>query len=376
VQSGFSDRSGAHQASVAFPTSDDLEEWDRRVGENATAFAEAERELARLAKVATKATETYHEAATRHTEIRAKIVRLRLARQSAFSDALRARVLLRQRAIDVYKNGVDSYLGAIASTTFSGGTSAWFTGAGQASHGEIAVGTYLETLIGRDRETVRRATQAAAVLSQQEKAMEVVLQEERVVENELGVMKTQVERALAEQEVVLAGLGRDGRDLEEQRRLALLRSARRMSLTTREGEIFRAGTLPEGLVCPVAGPVSFTNDWGALRSGGRTHKGNDLFALYGSPLVAVEDGVITKAGDDGGLGGLRIWLRGVSGTLYYYAHNSRIAVQDGETVQQGQEIGAVGNSGNARTTPSHVHFQTHPGAGAAVNPYGFLLEVC
>ena len=116
-----------------------------------------------------------------------------------------------------------------------------------------------------------------------------------------------------------------------------------------------------GLICPVAGPVSFTDDWGAPRSGGRTHKGNDLFARHGTPLVAIESGVITKASDaDVGLGGITLWLTGDSGTKYYYAHNALNAVRLGERVQAGQIVAYVGNTGNAATTPPHVHFRFTP----------------
>ncbi len=123
--------------------------------------------------------------------------------------------------------------------------------------------------------------------------------------------------------------------------------------------------------------MSFTDDWGAPRSGGRTHKGNDLFARHGTPLVAVESGVITKASDaDVGLGGITLWLTGDSGTKYYYAHNALNAVRSGERVQAGQIVAYVGNTGNAATTPPHVHFQIHPGGRDPVNPYPMLLAVC
>jgi hypothetical protein len=133
----------------------------------------------------------------------------------------------------------------------------------------------------------------------------------------------------------------------------------------------------EGMFCPVAGSVSFTDDWGDPRSGGRRHQGNDLFADYGSPLVAIEDGVIDGGTDtEVGLGGIALWLRGRSGTGYYYAHNARNAVALGDQVRAGQVIAYLGNTGNARTSPPHLHLQVHPDGGDPVDPYSTVAMIC
>jgi hypothetical protein len=132
-----------------------------------------------------------------------------------------------------------------------------------------------------------------------------------------------------------------------------------------------------GMTCPVIGPVSFTDSWGAPRSGGRTHKGNDLIAPYATPLVAVENGVIDQVTDtDIGLGGISIWLRGNSGTRYYYAHDSRNVGNVGQRVTVGTVIAYLGQTGNARDSVPQLHFEIHPGGGAAVDPYPTLLRVC
>ena len=133
----------------------------------------------------------------------------------------------------------------------------------------------------------------------------------------------------------------------------------------------------DGMFCPVAGPVHFTSDWGFPRSGGRTHKGTDLFARHGTPLVAVESGVIMRvANTDTGLGGITLWLRGASGTEYYYAHNSLNAVAPGDRVSGGQVVAYLGATGNAAGTPPHLHFQLHPGGGDPTNPFPVLSAVC
>ena len=134
------------------------------------------------------------------------------------------------------------------------------------------------------------------------------------------------------------------------------------------------GTIPE-FICPVAGSVHFTNDWGNPRSGGRTHKGTDMFANRGVPVVAVTDGTLRFS--NGGLGGISIWLKG-SGASYYYAHlDSRAAgLTAGSFVTRGTVIGYVGNTGNAYGGAHHLHFQIHPGHGSAVNPYPTLAASC
>lgn len=124
------------------------------------------------------------------------------------------------------------------------------------------------------------------------------------------------------------------------------------------------------IVCPVAGPVAFTDDFGEPRSG-HAHQGIDLFASRGTPVVAARAGTASR--DSGGGGGNMIFL--YSGSDYYlYAHLDSYSVPDGASVAQGQEIGAVGNTGDA--TAYHLHFESHPGGGAAVDPYPQLSRAC
>jgi murein DD-endopeptidase MepM/ murein hydrolase activator NlpD len=135
-----------------------------------------------------------------------------------------------------------------------------------------------------------------------------------------------------------------------------------------------------GFVFPVAGPHSFSDTWGAPRMFGTAyahlHQGTDIFAASGTPLVAVERGVLISIGTDV-LGGTKLWLVGASGTRYYYAHLSAYAegVAEGKVVAAGDVVGFVGNTGNAATTPSHCHFEVHPNGGPAVNPYPLLKIV-
>jgi septal ring factor EnvC (AmiA/AmiB activator) len=131
---------------------------------------------------------------------------------------------------------------------------------------------------------------------------------------------------------------------------------------------------PGEFLFPVDGPHSYVDSFGAPRSGGRTHKGTDILAAYGTPVVACVSGTISRTTPtDTGLGGITIWLNGSNGSSYYYAHLSRIAdgIRKGASVGAGQVLGYVGHTGNAGSC-NHLHFQIMPGGGAAVDPYPTL----
>lgn len=112
------------------------------------------------------------------------------------------------------------------------------------------------------------------------------------------------------------------------------------------------------LIFPVAGNKSKIKDlWGASRGGGiRKHKGIDIHAQKGTPVLAVCDGVIVER-DNTLIGGKTLWLQSEDhGWKAYYAHLDQQLVKEGQFVKKGQKIGTIGNTGNARTTPSHLHF--------------------
>jgi peptidoglycan LD-endopeptidase LytH len=130
-------------------------------------------------------------------------------------------------------------------------------------------------------------------------------------------------------------------------------------------------------VFPVAGPNSFIDSWGAPRSGGRTHKGCDIMTARNTPLVACVTGSILRTNPvDSGLGGITIWVKSTKGDTYYYAHCSSIkeGIKAGVHVDAGQTIGYAGNTGNAAGGAVHLHFEIHPGGGAAVDPYPTLIK--
>lgn len=121
---------------------------------------------------------------------------------------------------------------------------------------------------------------------------------------------------------------------------------------------------------PVQGTCYFTDTYGAPRSGGRSHQGVDIIAASGKYLYAVDNGTLTKQYLDaaGSLSGNGWRLTRADGTYFFYAHLSAFApgLVVGSKVTAGQILGYVGMTGNAGTP--HLHFEVHPGGGAAINP--------
>ena len=132
-----------------------------------------------------------------------------------------------------------------------------------------------------------------------------------------------------------------------------------------------------GKTCPINAATSFTDSWGAPRSGGRSHKGVDLMAARGAPLVAIESGVITRTSNSS-LGGISIYLSGESGNRYYYAHLDALApgVGGGMSVSVGDLVGYNGSSGNASYSAPHLHFQYAPPGSTWINPYPLVKALC
>ncbi len=112
------------------------------------------------------------------------------------------------------------------------------------------------------------------------------------------------------------------------------------------------------LVFPVAGRStgSVGSFFGDIRDGGRRdHHGLDIFAPRGTPVVAVRPGLVRSTRTTG-IGGKQVWLRDEFGNSFYYAHLDEWLVSEGQRLAPGDTLGRVGNTGNARTTPPHLHF--------------------
>ena len=128
------------------------------------------------------------------------------------------------------------------------------------------------------------------------------------------------------------------------------------------------------LTFPVQGKTSraIGGVFGDPRDGGRRkHHGVDIFAKRGTPVVAVTSGSVRTG--ESKLGGQVVWLRDAErGVSYYYAHLDKITVSNGARVTANTPLGEVGNSGNARGTPPHLHFGIYANLGGPENPQPYI----
>jgi murein DD-endopeptidase MepM/ murein hydrolase activator NlpD len=125
--------------------------------------------------------------------------------------------------------------------------------------------------------------------------------------------------------------------------------------------------------CPVDEPLEFVDDFGVIsrRGGIHIHQGVDMHAPYGTPIRAPFDGIaMTATNVPGGFGVKDFGPKG----FVYNAHLSAFGKLG--HVKAGDIIGYVGNSGDARFTQPHDHFEWHPGGGVAVDPYPYLVTSC
>lgn len=115
--------------------------------------------------------------------------------------------------------------------------------------------------------------------------------------------------------------------------------------------------------------------FGDPRDGGRRkHKGVDIFARRGTPVVAAMDGTVRSVRNRG-LGGKQVWLRdNARNQSLYYAHLDSQLVVEGMRVKAGDTLGWVGNTGNARNTAPHLHFSIYKRGQGAIDPHPFIAR--
>ncbi|MFO7779983.1 MAG: peptidoglycan DD-metalloendopeptidase family protein [Nitriliruptoraceae bacterium] len=214
----------------------------------------------------------------------------------------------------------------------------------------------LSALQRRDRIEVEQAAAGQVALEQSRELIRVqeaeLLALQEVLEADAAVLQDELERANEEADAI-------------------------RSLVARQRRIDRGAQ--QGIYACIfdRGATRFRDTWGAPRSGGRRHKGTDLFAPYRAPVYAITSGVVHRHSNSG-LGGIGLYLRGDDGNLYYYAHLDSIdaGATVGTRVTAGELVGRNGYTGNASRSAPHVHFELHPGGGAAINPYPWLAAAC
>jgi murein DD-endopeptidase MepM/ murein hydrolase activator NlpD len=227
----------------------------------------------------------------------------------------------------------------------------------------------IDQLAGITSELHRRDTSLRNAITRQQKALH------DLKEREARTTRA-VDDAKRAEQALRARLVAEKRASEYAARLRQARAAARAQLGDTSGG-GSAGQIIGGgsWVCPVQGAVSFRDDFGDPRSGGRSHKGNDMFTAEGSPLVAVTNGSVFFQGDP--LGGNAAYVNGRDGNTYYYAHLNDY-VGGARAVRAGELIGHAGSTGNADGGPSHLHFEIRVGGpnGTQTDPYPTLTAHC
>jgi murein DD-endopeptidase MepM/ murein hydrolase activator NlpD len=130
--------------------------------------------------------------------------------------------------------------------------------------------------------------------------------------------------------------------------------------------------VPPRLQYPLLTGTGITSGFGPR--GGRMHQGADIFPGYGTPIYSIAAGVVVESTSGGDYGNQVTIEHVIDGqmVLSRYAHMApgTVAVSTGDQVAVGQQIGAVGETGNAQG--AHLHFEIRPGGGTAVNPYPWI----
>jgi peptidoglycan LD-endopeptidase LytH len=197
----------------------------------------------------------------------------------------------------------------------------------------------------------------------------------------LGRVTRGQERARALRDQARAAVGRLESGLEEARaveaRLVRLEQRRKAAAKITPAPPSGGGggaVNASGTACILERPYSFIDSWGAARSGGRRHQGTDVMAPHGARVFAFVNGVVSRESSSTN-GGTQLYLQGDNGVEYFYAHLSGYAVSTGTRVRAGQLVAYNGQTGNARYTAPHTHFEVHLASGP-VNPYPYLKGAC
>lgn len=221
-------------------------------------------------------------------------------------------------------------------------------------------------------ESVRRDLEAKQ--QRLSSAREEIEEEQRNLAALRDQAEDEVERLKAVEEQRLKDVAvRKALEAEQRRRAAAAQASAARSPKASGSRAPARDLATSGWVCPTGNAsVAFGDTWGAPRSGGRTHKGVDMIGPRGTPIYAVVSGFAKP--NSSTLGGLGVWFRGGDGNAYFYAHLDSYA-QLGN-VSAGTVIGYMGDTGNAKYSTPHLHFEIHPGGGEAVNPYPTVRANC
>ncbi len=250
----------------------------------------------------------------------------------------------------------------------------------------LAYGTDLQATLAAARSDLVAATSEARRMRRSRSTAAAAADRSAAAVADLAVAAHQAAQqaatARATQQTVVAALQdrHAAVDADRQRLTDALTDLQQATQTVRSRYVDPAS----GTHCPVIG-ATFVDDWHFPRSGGRLHKGKDMFAPVGTPITSTHAGTVRAidpvdrytGGSSGDLGGITISVSVGPAEHWYYAHLDSVAASlaVGDDVDAGQVIGYVGNSGNARSTPPHLHIG-HYVNGVAVNPHPDIDPAC
>ena len=221
------------------------------------------------------------------------------------------------------------------------------------------------------------AVEKVALLTALQRRDRVEVEQAEAGQVALEQSRAQIRAREAELLELQVALEADAELLQAELEQASEEAAEIRSLVSRQRRIDRGGQ--QGIYACIfdRGALRFRDTWGAPRSGGRRHRGTDVFAAYRAPVYAITSGVIQRHSSSP-LGGIGLYLRGDDGNVYYYAHLDSIdpAARVGVRMTAGELVGRNGFTGNASRSAPHVHFELHPGGGGAINPYPWLAAAC
>jgi peptidoglycan LD-endopeptidase LytH len=242
----------------------------------------------------------------------------------------------------------------------------------------------------RTKATAEQVAQVAARLAEQREELEHVRAEAAQLVAQAQQEEQQVKATIAREQAERERQAREAREARERaaqqraqrERASRTAAASRPAASTQSAAASSGGgstssaPVSGGVACPVGNPRSYSDTYGAPRSGGRAHKGVDILAPRGTPIYAYESGTISRMNSNR-LGGISLYLRGDSGTTYYYTHLQGYVsgLSTGQRVGVGQQIAYNGDTGNARGIP-HLHWEVMPGGGGNVNPYPYAKRAC
>lgn len=287
---------------------------------------------------------------------------------------------LRRRLIDAYERGDVGYLNVLLSaTSFTEFAERWDDirylvaqsertvreRKAAASHVELARRS-LEAEKVRLQEAVATQQQAQAELNGLAEQRTGLLSAAQLERHSVAGQVAQLEELSASEESALEAMIRERQREEEERRRAAEEAARRAALLSGKTLPPENAGAPGAFIWPVSGPI--TSPFGLrpnpFGSGFETHPGIDIGAPMGATIAAAAGGRVIFAGWYGGYGNAIIIDHGGS-TSTVYGHCSQIFVSNGQDVQRGQAIGAVGMTG--RATGPHLHFEVRVN-GVPVDP--------